>query len=147
MKFSKSTDLALHGLWQLASKEQKHLLVSEMAGAQKVSETYLAKVFQKLVRRGLVRSTRGKKGGFSLARIPEKIRVADVVRAIEANEPLYDCLGPSRGCKGRDNCGLRGLFFEVEQKLYSLLEKTTLADLMRASPKEARRSWIEPDRV
>ena len=60
MKFSKSTELAIHGLWLLANKRPKLLLVSKMAGAQNVSESYLAKIFQKLARKGLVRSTRGR---------------------------------------------------------------------------------------
>jgi len=143
MKFSKSTDLAIHGLWQLATKGPQLLLVSEMASAQKVSETYLAKVFQKLARRGLVKSTRGKKGGFTLARTPEKITMADVVRAIETEEPLYECLGTERGCKGKDTCGLRMLFQDAELKLFNVLEKTSLHDLLGSNgSKDARRAWL-----
>jgi len=142
MKFSKSTDLALHGLWQLATKRQTLLLVSEMAAAQKVSETYLAKVFQKLARKGLVKSTRGKKGGFALAKSPDQITVADVVRTIEADEPLFECLGPERGCKGGDQCELRGIFVEAEQRLYAVLESKTLQELMSTGPKDARKAWL-----
>lgn len=142
MKFSKSTELAIHGLWMLAKQRPGLLLISEMAEAQGASQSYLAKVFQKMARRGLVHSTRGKRGGFTLARRPESISVADVVRAIEADEPIYDCLHDSRGCQGNSQCRLKNMFCEVEQVMYTVMEKTSLADLL-ASPGTARRAqWL-----
>jgi Rrf2 family protein len=142
MKFSKSTELAIHGLWMLANRRPALVLISEMAKAQKVSESYLAKVFQKLARKGLVRSTRGKRGGFSLARLPEDISMADVVRAIEAEEPLYDCLDEHRGCQSRLQCTLRSVFEEAEKVLYAALEKTSLADLLSSRNADSRASWM-----
>jgi Rrf2 family nitric oxide-sensitive transcriptional repressor len=142
MKFSKSTELAIHGLWLLANRRPKLLLVSEMANAQNISESYLAKIFQKLARKGLVRSTRGKRGGFTLARDPGEISVADVVRAVEAEEPLYDCMAVGRGCQSRDNCLLRDVFHRAEKQMYSTLEKTSLADLMSCGNGEARAPWM-----
>ena len=144
MKFSKSTELAIHGLWMLARRSPELLLISEMAEAQGASQSYLAKVFQKMARRGLVNSTRGKRGGFTLARRPESISIADVVRAIEAQEPIYDCLHLSRGCEGNSDCKLGGMFDEVEQVMYTVMERTSLADLL-ASPGTARRAhWLGP---
>jgi Rrf2 family protein len=142
MKFSKSTELAIHGLWMLAKKRPGLLLISEMAEAQHVSQSYLAKVFQKMARKGLVHSTRGKRGGFTLARKPEAISVADVVRAIEANEPLYDCMDVGRGCRGRPDCILRDVFSKAEQVMYTALEQTSLADLMACECGESRAPWM-----
>jgi Rrf2 family nitric oxide-sensitive transcriptional repressor len=142
MKFSKSTELAIHGLWLLASKRPELLLISEMADAQNVSGSYLAKIFQKLARKGLVRSTRGKRGGFTLAREPGDISVADVVRAVETNEPLYDCLDVGRGCQSRSSCLLRDVFDKAERQLYVALEKTSLADLMSCGNGDARAPWM-----
>lgn len=141
MKLSKSTELAIHGLYQLAVTRPRQLLVSEMAGAQQVSTSYLAKVFQKLARKGLVKSTRGKRGGFALARKPEEITIADVVRAVEAEEPLYDCLRDLRGCKGNGNCLLRDRFAAAEQSMYTALEGCSLGDLLD-SDEGFRESWI-----
>jgi Rrf2 family nitric oxide-sensitive transcriptional repressor len=142
MKFSKSTELAIHGLWMLAKNRPDLLLISEMADAQHVSNSYLAKVFQKLARKGLVRSTRGKRGGFTLARNPAAISVGDVVRAIEADEPLYDCMDVGRGCKGRPACLLRDVFREAEQVMYEVLQKTSLADLMECGDGNERAPWM-----
>jgi Rrf2 family transcriptional regulator, nitric oxide-sensitive transcriptional repressor len=142
MKISKSTDLAIHGLWQLAADSKRLHFVSEMAKAQRVSESYLAKIFQRLARRGLVRSLRGKRGGFALAKVPEKISLAEVVRAVESDGPLYSCLGPERGCKGYETCNLKRVFRDVEDRIYSVLGKTSLADLCKSNGSGARRSWM-----
>ena len=141
MKLSKSTELAIHGLYQLAATNSRQLLVSEMASSQKVSISYLAKVFQKLARRGLVRSTRGKRGGFALARQPGEINIAEVVRAVETEEPLYECLGKTRGCKANGTCLMRKRFAEAEQGMFAILEKTTLGDILQSSNGE-RNSWL-----
>lgn len=142
MKFSKSTELAIHGLWLLANKRPALLLISEMAEAQNVSESYLAKIFQKLARKGLVNSTRGKRGGFTLAREPKEISVADIVRAVEAQEPLYDCMDVGRGCNGRTSCMLRDVFTRAERQMYTALEGTSLADLMTCLNDDARAPWM-----
>lgn len=140
MKLSKSTELAIHGLYQLALTSPRQLLVAEMAGAQQVSVSYLAKVFQKLARRGLVRSTRGKRGGFALARSPEQISLADVIRAVEAEEPLFDCLGSVRECKANSQCLTRHCFHEAEQSMYGVLAGTSLADIVDSDRGE-RTNW------
>lgn len=142
MKLSKSTELALHGLFQLAFSRPRQLLVAEMAGAQNVSASYLAKVFQKLARHGLVRSTRGKKGGFALARDPEKITLADIVRAVEAEEPLFDCLGEQRGCKALADCAVHGCFHQAETRMFQALEATSLEDLLEQNHDGRRDSWM-----
>ncbi len=141
MKLSKSTELAIHGLYQLASDRPNQLLVAEMAESQKVSPSYLAKVFQKLARKGLVNSTRGKKGGFRLAMEPDKISMADVVRAVEAEEPLFDCLKITRCCEEQQgDCVLRKAFEDAEQSMYAALSKTTLADILE-SEQGQRANW------
>lgn len=142
MRFSKSTELAIHSLWQLAVKQSNLLLVSEMAGKQHVSESYLAKVFQKLARQGLVRSTRGKRGGFKLAREPKEISMAQVVRAIESDKSYYDCQDKQRFCAGRPDCPVREVFEEAEKRMFGVLESTSLADLVKRARSEDRKAWI-----
>ena len=88
LRFSQSTDLAIHGLWALACLETgRFILLSDIASRQHVSESYLSKVFQKLTRAGLTRAMRGKRGGYTLARPPAEISVGDVVRAMDPEPP------------------------------------------------------------
>jgi Rrf2 family protein len=119
VKLSKSTELALHGLFQLATIGPRQLLVAE-----------------------LVKSTRGKKGGFTLARNPEQITLADIVRAVEAEEPLFECLGGQRGCKANGDCAVLGCFHEAEERLYRTLEATSLGDLLESNHDGRRDAWL-----
>jgi Rrf2 family nitric oxide-sensitive transcriptional repressor len=131
LHFSQSTDMALHGLWALARAEgQRFLFLSEIARAQKVSESYLSKVFQKLTRAGLVHAVRGKRGGYALARVPEAITIGDVVRAMEPEQPMYQCLARTRCCEALENCLLLQVFAEAERQMYAVLDGVSLADLM-----------------
>lgn len=145
LQLSQSTDMALHGLWSLAHAEDgRFLLLSEIARAQKVSESYLSKVFQKLTRAGLVHAVRGKHGGYALARSPEAITVGDVVRAIEADQPMYQCLAQTRCCEAVENCLLLRVFAEAERQMYAVLDGVTLADLIADFLRGVQRmSWLQ----
>jgi Rrf2 family protein len=138
--------MAIHGLWALAClEEQRSLLLSDIARAQNVSESYLSKVFQKLTHAGLIQAVRGKNGGYSLARPPDTITVGDVVRAIEAEPPMYQCLAEERCCEAVENCLLLHVFGEAERQMYAVLDGVTLADLLAESVRGAKRlAWLQP---
>ncbi len=130
LRFSQGTDLAIHGIWALASVEGRGFaLLSDIARTQNVSESYLSKVFQKLTRAGLTRAVRGKHGGYALARVSEKITVGDVVRAMHADQPMYQCLAQERCCEAMEHCLLLRVFAEAERQMYAVLDGVTLADL------------------
>ena len=145
LRMSQSTDMALHGLWSLARAEgQRFLLLNEIARAQNVSESYLSKVFQRLTRAGLVHAVRGKRGGYMLGRSPESITVGDVVRAMEADQPMYKCLAQTRCCKAVENCLLLRVFAEAEQQMYAVLDSVTLADLIADFLRGVERmAWLQ----
>jgi Rrf2 family protein len=145
-RFSQSTDMAIHGLWSLACLEaERFLLLSDIARTQNISESYLSKVFQKLTHAGLIQAVRGKNGGYALARPPATITVGDVVRAIEADPPMYQCLAEERCCAAVENCLLLHVFGEAERQMYAVLDGVTLADLLVESTRGAgRMSWLPP---
>lgn len=137
--------MALHGLWALARAEgRRFLLLSDIARAQNVSESYLSKVFQKLTRAGLVHAVRGKRGGYALARSPETITVGDVVRAMEADQPMYQCLARTRCCEAIENCLLLRVFAEAERQMYAVLDGVTLAELLADFLRSVERmTWLQ----
>lgn len=131
LRFSQSTDLAIHGLWALARLETGcFVLLSDIAQRQNVSESYLAKVFQRLTHTGITRAMRGKRGGYALARPPAAITIGDVVRAMDPEPPMYQCLAQERCCEATQNCLLLRVFAEAEQHMYAVLDRVTLADLL-----------------
>ena len=131
LRFSQSTDLAIHGLWALSHLETGcFVLLSDIAQRQNVSESYLAKVFQRLTHAGITRAMRGKRGGYALARSPAAITIGDVVRAMDPEPPMYQCLAQERCCEATQNCLLLHVFAEAEQHMYAVLDRVTLADLL-----------------
>lgn len=131
LRFSQSTDLAIHGLWALARMDGwRYVLLSDIARYQHVSESYLSKVFQKLTHAGLTQAVRGKHGGYALARAPEAITVGDVVRAMDTEAPMYHCLAQERCCNALETCLLLQVFAEAERQMYEVLDTVTLADLL-----------------
>lgn len=131
LRFSQSTDLAIHGLWALAHLETGHFMfLSDIAQRQNVSESYLAKVFQRLTHAGITRAMRGKRGGYALARPPEAITIGAVVRAMDPEPPMYQCLAQERCCEAAQTCLLLRVFAEAEQHMYAVLDRVTLADLL-----------------
>jgi Rrf2 family protein len=130
MQFSSSIEYAIHGLVFLAvNGSDSATLAGDVAKAIKVPESYLRKVFQSLVRGGLVSSQRGVKGGFTLAREPARITLRDVVEAIDGSLPLYSCMKVKRGCTALEACPVSAAFEEARKKMAEVLEATTLASL------------------
>jgi Rrf2 family protein len=89
-------------------------------------ESYLAKIFQELSRQGIVRSHRGARGGFSLARPAAEITLKEIVEAIEGPLALCPCLSPVDQCPRKATCGLFPFLCEVQQQITTALDSTTL---------------------
>jgi Rrf2 family iron-sulfur cluster assembly transcriptional regulator len=96
---------------------------------------------------GIVASTMGKHGGFSLARKPREITLSAVVGAVQGPVRLNQCLMPVRPCKLRGRCPIAGIMGRVQKQLEDSLEAVTLEDILMAQtavdgrkPKARRRA-------
>ena len=96
--------------------------VKALAEKANVPAPFLAKVLQRLVERGVLRSKRGRTGGFVLGRPAAEITVADVVLALEGDEELESAFPPLSGPAGR-------IFEPVRSRFLDVMRKTTVADL------------------
>ena len=94
--------------------------------AKGVPESYLAKIFQELSRDGIVRSHRGARGGFSLARPAAEITLKQIIEAIEGPLALCPCLSPVDQCTRKATCGLFPFLCDVQQQITATLAGTTL---------------------
>ncbi len=131
MKLSLSTEYAIHSLFYLAMQgNQRLVLVQEIANAQNISESYLAKVFQVLTKAGLVKSFRGPKGGYLLARKPRDISLKKIVETMEGNTPIFKCDDQKRNCDFLGDCIIRDVMAKAESRMFEVLESTNLADLL-----------------
>ncbi len=146
MRFSLSTEYAIHGLLFLALHPQDAVvMLPEVARALRVSEPSLRKVFQTLARRGLVISYRGTRGGYSLGMSPHVITLEDVVQAIEGTSLLYQCMSAHGQCDPGPQCVIGSAFQEVEEHMAAALRRITLADLVaRVRDGSKKVQWLVP---
>jgi Rrf2 family protein len=122
------------------------LTIPEVAAAEKLSAPYVAKLLSVLRQAGLIESTRGRAGGYHLARPPADIRLGVVMRAL--GEPLFEdpvyCerhASPEtrEPCVHHDGCSLRALWQTLEQWMRRILDQVTLADLLQSEGQIAER--------
>jgi len=148
VKFSTSVEYAIHGLMYLSKAPADALrggtvLIADIAEATKIPEAYLRKVFQQLSRSGIVTSQRGARGGFSLARPPERITLKDVVEAIDGFLPVYSCLRLQRKCTLDDNCPVKEVFHEARRKMGEVLDAKSIKDVLKEIDKHKQEAvWL-----
>lgn len=127
-KLSEAASLALHTSVYLASRAERMVSAKEIASALNVSEAHLAKVLQRLAREGIVRSVRGPRGGFRLARDARTITLLEVYEAVEGPVRAVSCLLGAPVCTGED-CILGGLTEGLNNQVRDYLRKTTAGEM------------------
>jgi len=132
MKLTSFTDFSLRVLIFLAAHPGRRATIAEVARAFDISENHLTKVVHFLGQQGWLVNVRGKGGGMNLAQAPETIVIGQVVRATEGAPQPAECFGsrPDR-CRIHRACRLKGVFKEAADAFYAVLDRHTLADLVR----------------
>jgi len=133
MKISSAEEYGLRCLLQLAKKEDIPISAEEIANNEDLSSTYTEKVLQILSKKGFVRSIRGAKGGYILTRTPDEIMVGHVIKAMNKGsvEKCSTISKTNNTCIHISNCSLRPLWKSIFKYIYDVLDKTSLADLMK----------------
>ena len=86
-----SVEYGIHSLLWLSCSNDAPLSSRELAQFQGISPTFVAKIFPKLEKAGIVSASEGVRGGYVLARSPKDISILEIVEAIEGEKPLFDC--------------------------------------------------------
>ena len=130
MELTRKGDYAIRGIIYLASQPpDKISLLSEIAAAVDVPQTFLAKIFQQFSKTGLVKSYRGTGGGFLLARPPEQISLLSVVEAVEGPIMPNRCVMAPGECERDSFCTVHPVWKDVQQRTRQLLADISLKDL------------------
>jgi len=111
---------------------QGSLTKYQIAEAEAISPGYVQQLTMALRLAGLVVSVRGREGGFKLARAPQDITVADVLRAVEGDIMPAPCRVPGH-CNRADTCPTRPIWDRAAALLEELFTSTTIADLAPGS--------------
>jgi len=144
MKYSQSTELAIDSLFFMAAHLERHdFAVDEVAQAQRVSPSYLAKIFQQLAKAGLLRSHRGAKGGYQLAKPSSEITLLDIASVFEGISPMYDCNASSKNCTLGPKCLIVSTFREAERQMHAVLQGVSLEKLVdNWSKNSLKAEWV-----
>ena len=133
MKLGKESAYAIDGLLVLAAAPfGTVMLLRDIARSRNMPVSFLAKIFQKLTRGGLVVSSRGAVRGYALARKPKDITAKEIFVAVEGADLFDRCIFWSDRCADSNPCPMHSRWKKVrERAIGELMDRTTLADLAR----------------
>ena len=135
MQITRETDYAMRCLLYLSGQPDKVTMVDEISREMATPKSFLAKILQKLVKAGVIRSFRGVKGGFQLNRAPKDISLLDVIEATEGVVALNACAVDSSVCGFSGTCGVHTVWVTLRGEVNDLLRKHTFADIAEATRK------------
>ena len=143
LKLSKKTDYALMAVQYMASKNSLRAVnTKEIAEEYRIPVELLAKVLQKLGKKGLVISQNGPKGGYLLAKSANDISVLSVIQAIEGHIGITECYhNEDSHCVQMPRCNIRTPLRNIQNSIYSLLESMSIEDMTTFS------TTIQPTRA
>ena len=145
MHLTRESEYALLGLTHLVQAPPGvPVSVGEVAAARRLPEEFLSKIFQKLARHGVVVSGRGRGSGFTLARPPAEVRLAEVIEAVEGPTIFQRCLLWRGYCADSHPCPLHFRLRDLHPGIRGLLNEVSLADYMEQSGHRAVRAGDVP---
>ncbi|PPD35142.1 MAG: SUF system Fe-S cluster assembly regulator [Methylomonas sp.] len=130
LKLSKLTDYATVILSVIAKDSHRLHGALELAEVTGIALPTVSKILKILTKAGVLSSMRGAKGGYALAKEPEKITVAKVITALEGPIALTECSVSHKGCDQASGCRIQGNWHLINQKIAQALESVTLADMI-----------------
>jgi FeS assembly SUF system regulator len=130
LKIGKMSDYATVLLAEMAGISQA-VSAANLSARTQLPVPTVAKLLKQLSKAQLVTSLRGAAGGYTLARSPESITVADVLGALEGPLSLTECAQGGSGCNRQHFCGTKRHWHHINQAVIAALKAVTLADLAR----------------
>jgi Rrf2 family protein len=112
--------------------EDRPIPLEVLAAEQEIPERYLAKIIQDLRKAGLIRSVRGARGGYRLARRSSDITALQVWEALEGPLMIVPCIEDKRLCEVPGGCGLHTLWSRLQEANRDVLASTSLDELRSA---------------
>jgi Rrf2 family protein len=116
-------DLAAH-------HDQGPTPLRKIAKRQDLSVKYLEQLVIPLKAAGYIRSVRGARGGYTLARRPDKISVGQIIKVLEGGLSLVDCVEDPKVCEREKNCPTRDIWLRMSERLMEELSSLTLRDVL-----------------
>lgn len=136
---SQKTRYALKALMLLADDrkaKKEPTLISSLVKRGNMPQKFLEAILLELKNQGVLRSKKGKGGGYSLAKDPDEIQIGGVIRILEGPLALLPCVSRTahrkcEECRDEATCGIRALFKQVRDATAEILDKTSLAEIQK----------------
>jgi Rrf2 family protein len=130
MQITRQADYAIRAVRYLAKHgSSQRIATSTVAREMKIPASFLAKIISQLSIAGLLHTSRGARGGVSLAHEPKEITVLDVVEAIDGPILLNECVAQTGTCVFEEDCPVHPIWIEAQEELVQRLRKTNFASL------------------
>ena len=110
--------------------------LKNIARKQEISERYLEHIMTVLLSAGLVQSTRGSRGGFSLAKLPKEIKLSQIIQAVEGSISLVACVDDPKLCKRVDACVTHDIWKKAKKAMLEVFDSVTLEDMVKMQKKK-----------
>ena len=129
MQVSKSLDYAVRSLTYIAKEKASVFTIRDISQKQHIPQNYLAKIMRKLVQKGLLSSSPGPDGGYSLRKPTEDISLKDIYEAIEGDMQLIDCMEKNVVCELFDSCTQRSVWDHLQLHTLTFLNNISVKDI------------------
>jgi Rrf2 family protein len=134
MQITRQADYAVRAVLHLARiNGNQRAATSQVAQEQHIPPSFLAKIISQLSIAGLLHTSRGARGGVTLAREPKAITLLEVIEAIDGPIMLNECVGESSTCTFDEDCPLRPVWCEAQNELVARLKSTNFQHLLEQS--------------
>lgn len=138
IRITKQTDYGIVLLTHLAGQPERHVNAPELAAETQLPLPMVSKILKVLVREGLLLSNRGVKGGYSLARSPREISMAQIIAALEGPIAITECIEVSGDCSHEPLCPVRSNWHRINAAVRGALEGITLDEMTMPLPTAQR---------
>ena len=144
MRLTAFSDYTLRTLMYLALRPNALCTIDTIAAAYGISAHHLTKVVHQAAQAGEIATLRGQGGGLRLARRPETIVIGTVLRRTEPDLEIAPCFGSSTACVIQPACVLQAALGEALAAFLGVMDRVTLADLVRPGQRMAELLRLEP---
>lgn len=135
IKISTKFQYGLRAMVYLAHFQDKICPLRVISKKEGISFDYLEKIILKLEKTGLIKAKKGSQGGYFLGREPSKIKIGEIIRALEGNTGLVKCIATGKErkyhCPRERKCLTKNFWKKIQDSLNSALDSITLADLIK----------------
>jgi len=139
LRISTKSQYGLRAMVYLAKHRDKISSLNLISEKEGISFDYLEKIISKLEKTGLIKAKKGVQGGYFLAKSPKRIKIGDIIRALEGDTVLVKCIAPIRKrgyrCPRERKCLTKNFWQKIQKTLNNVLNSITLADLINPEGK------------